>query len=106
MGEQTMQLIEQNVKHNVEDIREVKKRLSRVEGEVNDLKANHQVSQQTMAHVMDTLNDLKGNFKILDDKIQSSNNEQLKQYKTAVWQVGITIIATIVGAGLLVVFGL
>lgn len=106
MGEQNMQLIEQNVKHNVEDIREVKKRLSAVEGEVNDLKANHQVSQQTMAHIMDTLNDLRSNFMVLDNKIEKSNNEQLKQYKTAVWQVGITIIATIVGAGLLLAFGL
>lgn len=101
-----MQLIEQNVKHNVEDLRELKKRVHRVESDVHDLKTNQQVSNQTMTHIMDTLNDLKSNFSVLDNKIQTSNNEQLKQYKTAVWQVGGTIIATIIGAAFLFVFGL
>lgn len=101
-----VQLLEQNVKHNVEDIQEVKKRLNRMESDVHDLKANQQVANQTMRHVMDSLNDLKSDFKVLNDSIQTSNIDQLKQYKTSVWQVGGVIIATIIGAMILFFIGL
>src|SRR5690606_30917478 len=100
-----MQLIEQNVKHNTEDIREVKKRLTRVENDVHDLRANQQVANQSLSHVMDTLSDLKIGFKELDTKLDASNMEQLKEYKNAVWKVGATIIATVIGGFLLFSFG-
>lgn len=106
LGERTVELIEQNVKHNMDDIRELKKRVNRSESDIHDLKTNQQVSNQTMSHIMESLNDLKSNFKVLDEKIQTSNDEQLKQYKTAVWQVGGTIIATIIGAAFLFILGL
>ncbi|MBS4200269.1 hypothetical protein KHA93_11570 [Bacillus sp. FJAT-49732] len=101
-----MQLLEQNVKHNTEDIREVKKRLARVENDVHDLRTNQQVSNQSLSHVMDTLSDLKIGFKELDSKMDASNMEQLKEYKNAVWKVGATIIATVIGGFLLFSFGL
>lgn len=111
MGEPSMELLENNVKNNVEDIRELKKRAGYVERDVHDLKTNQQVASQTMQHVMDTLNNLKGDFKALDEEIKNSNKriyedniEQLKQYKTTVWGVGGTIIGTLIIA--MIVFAL
>lgn len=106
MGEKNVELIEQSVQNNVEDIREIKKRLDRAENDVHDLKANQQVTNQSITHVMDMLTDLKAGFKELDNKLDASNDEQLRQYKTAVWQVGGTIIATIIGAAILFIIGI
>src|SRR5690625_1194821 len=109
--EPSMELLENNVKNNVEDIRELKKRAGYDERDVHDLKTNQQVASQTMQHVMDTLNNLKGDFKALDEEIKNSNKriyedniEQLKQYKTTVWGVGGTIIGTLIIA--MIVFAL
>lgn len=111
VGEPSMELLENNVKNNVEDIRELKKRAGYVERDVHDLKTNQQVASQTMQHVMDTLNNLKGDFKALDEEIKNSNKriyedniEQLKQYKTTVWGVGGSIIGTLIIA--MIVFAL
>ena len=104
MGEQHVQLLEQNVKHNMEDIRELKKRVSKVEENVFDLKTNQQIANQSIAHVMETLSELKVGFKELDEKMDENSSDQLKAYKTVVWQVGGSIIATIIGGIILAVF--
>lgn len=106
VGEPEVQLLEQNVKHNMDDIRDVKKRLERVEGDVHDLKTNQQVTNQNILHVMDTLSDLKAGFKELDGKFDATNTENLKQYKTIVWQVGATIIGSIIIAVFLFVWNI
>ncbi|CDQ39563.1 hypothetical protein [Virgibacillus salexigens] len=108
VGEETtgVKLIEQNVKHNVEDIRELKKRVNAVEKEVHDVKATQQVTNQSVSHIMETLSELKSGVKELDGKIDASNIEQLKEYKNAVWKVGITIIGTVIAGFLLFSFGL
>ncbi|GAQ18043.1 bdr protein [Oceanobacillus picturae] len=105
MGD-NVQLIEQNVQHNVEDIRELKKRVERVEHDISDVKATQQVTNQSISHVMETLTDLKAGFKELDNKMDTSNMEQLKEYKNAVWKVGVTVIATVVGGFLLFALGI
>lgn len=104
MGEQHVQLLEQNVKHNSEDIRELKKRVSRMEETIHDVKANQQIANQSIAHVMETLSELKAGFKELDTKMDENSSDQLKQYKAVVWQVGGSIIATIIGGIVLAVF--
>ena len=67
MGEKDVQLLEQNVKHNMDDIRELKKRVSKVEENVSDLKTNQQIANQSITHVMNTLSELKASFQTLDD---------------------------------------
>lgn len=106
MGEKDMQLIEQSVKHNVEDIRELKERVSRSESDISDLKANLQVTSQTLTHVMSTLEELKSDFKSVNDKLDKNQIEQLQEYKTGVWKIGATVIAGIVTAFILFYFGL
>lgn len=108
MGEHNMELLEQTVKHNVDDVREMKKKVEHIDRDVSDLKTNQQVSQQTMSHVTNTLNNLQGDFKTLNNKIDESNQrmyedniDQLKQYKTTVWSVGGAIVASIGGAVIL-----
>lgn len=106
MGEPSVQIIESNVQHNTEDIRDLKKRVERVEHDIGDVKTNQQVTNQSITHVMDTLTDLKAGFKELDNKMDASSMEQLKEYKNAVWKVGVTVIATVIGGFLLFAFGL
>lgn len=106
MGEQYVQIIETNVQHNTEDIRELKKRVDRVEHDISDVKTNQQVTNQSITHVMDTLTDLKAGFKELDNKMDASSMEQLKEYKNAVWKVGITVIAAVIGGFFLFTLGL
>ena len=106
MGEHKMDILETNVKHNTEDIRELKKRMSKAETDVNDLKTNLQVTNQTMTHIMETLSELKSDFKTIDEKMDKNQIEQLKEYKNGVWKIGVTVIGTLIAGFLLFFFGL
>lgn len=117
MGEQKVELIEQNIKHNMDDIREVKKRLNIVENNVTDLKSNLQVTNQTMSHIMSTLEELKSDFKATNGKMESGFNsinkkvdenqiEQLKEYKSGVLKIGIIVIGGILTALILYFIGI
>jgi len=106
VGEPKMDILETNVKHNTEDIRELKKRVSRHDEDINDLKTNLQVTNQTMIHISDTLNDLKNEFKTIDDKMDKNQIEQLQAYKNGVWKIGVSVISALIGGFLLVYFGL
>lgn len=96
MGEPSMQLIESNVQHNTEDIRDLKKRIGKAEGDINDLKANQQLSQHTMNSVMESVNELKISFKAFDEKLDKEREDQLKQYKSAIWKVAIAIVTAFI----------
>lgn len=106
MGEPTMDILETNVKHNTEDIRELKKRMENTERDVSDLKANLQVTNQTMTHIMESINELKSDFRIIDDKLDKNQIEQLQEYKNGVWKIGVTVISALIGGFLLFFFGL
>lgn len=95
MSDKDVRLLEQNVKHNMEDIRELKKRVGSVEESVSDLKTNQQITNQSVSHVMEMLSELKVSFQTLDDKMDKDREEQLKAYKKATWQVAIAIIVAI-----------
>lgn len=87
MGEPKLELIEQNVKNNVEDIRELKEDVKSLKKDVSDLKSDGQLAKQSITHVMTTLNDLKTGFKELDDKFDKSTTDQLQAYKSFMWKV-------------------
>ena len=106
MGETSLDILESNVKHNTEDIRELKKRMNRAESDVSDLKTSQQVSNQTLTHVMSTLEELKGDFKSINEKIDRNQIEQLQEYKTGVWKIGITVIGSLISGFLLFYFGI
>lgn len=106
MSDGKMDIIETNVQHNTEDIRELKKRMNITESDVSDLKTNQQVTNQTVNHIMNTLDDLRNDFKTIDDKIDKNQIEQLQEYKNGVWKIGVTVIGTLVGGFLLFFFGL
>ena len=106
MGEKSMDILETNVKHNTEDIRELKKRMENTERDVSDLKANLQVTNQTMTHIMESINELKSDFRIIDDKLDKNQIEQLQEYKNGVWKIGVTVISALIGGFLLFFFGL
>lgn len=106
MSEPKMDIIETNVQHNMEDIRELKKRMNKTENDVSDLKTNQQVTNQTMNHIMDTLNDLKNDFKTIDDKLDKNQIEQLQEYKNGVWKIAITVTGALIAGFLLFFFGL
>lgn len=106
MGEPSLDILESNVKHNTEDIRELKKRMNKAESDVSDLKANHQVTNQTLTHVMSTLDELKSDFKSINEKLDKNQIEQLQEYKTGVWKIGITVIGALISGFLLFYFGL
>ena len=105
MGENKMDILETNVKHNTEDIRELKKRMNKTEGDVSDLKAGHQVTNQTLTHVMKSLDELKNEFKTIDDKMDKNQIEQLQAYKNGVWKIGATVIGGLILGFLLFFFG-
>ncbi|CDQ22562.1 hypothetical protein [Halobacillus karajensis] len=104
MGEENVQLIEQNVQHNTEDIRELKKKVERVENDVSELKSNHKLTQQSITHIMTGLDELKAGFKEIDDKMDKNQEKQFQSYKTFMWKVGATITGSIIVA--LIVFAL
>lgn len=101
-----MDILETNVKHNTEDIRELKKIVGKNSDDISDLKTNQQVTNQTMHHIMDTLNDLKSDFRTIDDKMDKNQIEQLQEYKNGVWKIGVTVISALIGGFLLFFFGL
>ena len=106
MGEKSMDILETNVKHNTEDIRELKKRMTRAETDVSDLKASQQVTNQTVGHIISTLEELKKDFRSIDKKIDENQIEQLKEYKSGVWKIGATVIGGLILGFLLFFFGL
>jgi len=100
-----MDILQTNVQHNTEDIRELKKRMDRTEDDVGNLKAGHQVTNQTLSHVMSTLEELKSEFKSIDDKMDKNQIEQLQAYKNGVWKIGATVIGGLILGFLLFFFG-
>lgn len=68
MGEQSMELLEQNIQHATEDIREVKKRLDRAEGDIGQLKSTVQLVQQSQGHIMENISELKVSFRNFNEK--------------------------------------
>lgn len=100
-----MDILESNVKHHSEDIRELKKRVDRHDGEISDLRTNQQVTNQSLSHVMDTLSELKNEFKTIDKKIDENQIEQLKEYKNGVWKIGVTVIGGLAVGFLFFFFG-
>src|SRR5699024_10540113 len=100
-----MDILESNVKHNTEDIRELKKRMNRTETDVSDLKTGQQVTNQTVGHIMSTLEELKSYFKSINEKIDKNQIEQLQEYKNGVWKIGGTVIGGLILGFLLFYFG-
>src|SRR5690625_6356561 len=87
-----MQLLEQSVKNNTQDIREMKQEIDRLKDDVSDVKSNQQLTNQNVTHILETLSELKANFKEIDDKMDKNQIEQLKEYKNGVWKIGVTVI--------------
>lgn len=92
MGEENVELIEQDMGHLKEDMRETKKRLDKMEGEVNQLISSNQLMQQSQTHLMENMSELKGSIKVLSDKWdekwekedlrrEKEKEEQLSRYK-------------------------
>ena len=104
MGEENVQLIEQNVANNTQDIRELKKKMERMEENVSELKSNQKLTQQSITHIMTGLDELKQSFKGLDDKMDKNQEEQFASYKSFVWKVGATITGSIIVA--LIIFAM
>jgi len=106
VGEANMQLLEQSVKNNTQDIREMKQEIDRLKDDVSDVKSNQQLTNQNVTHILETLSELKANFKEIDDKMDKNQIEQLKEYKNGVWKIGVTVISALIGGFLLFFFGL
>jgi chromosome segregation ATPase len=113
VGEPKMEILETNVKHNTEDIRELKKRVDTHEASISDLKIDSHSTKQNFGHVFNTLNKFESTLEKLDEKFDEDKKErhlnqidQLKQYKSAVWQVGIYLSCVIIAGFLLMEFGL
>lgn len=107
MGEQHVQLIEKNVANNTEDIRELKKEMERVKGDVVELKSTSKLMQQSQTHLMDNISELKGSVKALGDKWEEKwekeKEDEAKRYEQdrrdrnkALWQIGTTIIIAMI----------
>lgn len=113
MSDRTLEIIETNLKHNTEDIRDLKRRLEIVEGNVENLKIDNTGTKQSLNHVYSTVSRLENSIEALNNKFdldrESRHQEQitqLKEYKGAVWQIGIYLTCVIAGAFLLLKFGL
>ena len=113
MGEPNMDILESNVKHNTEDIREIKKRMHHTEQDVSDLKIDSHSAKQNFGHVFNSLSKVESSMEDLSKKFDADRSErhkdqveQMKQYKSAVWQVGIYLSCVIIGGFLLMQFGL
>ena len=83
MGERSMELLEQNIQHATEDIREVKKRLDRAEDDITQLKSTVQLVQQSQTHIMENISDLKASFNQFsvkwEEKWQKEEEERKKE---------------------------
>lgn len=100
--ETEMRLVEKVTQNNIEEIKDLKKRMDRMEEDVQSLKINQTVTSQSVTSIQNLLSELKGDIRSLDDKFNRNNEEQLKSYKKMVWQVAGTIIAAV----FLIVLGL
>lgn len=96
MGEENVELLEQTVKNNQSDIRELKEEVRSLKESNSDLKMNQQLTSQSVSTLIEGMNDLKGSFKALNEKMQQDKEDQLKQQRKTMWQVGATIIAAVV----------
>ena len=104
-----MDILETNVKHNTEDIRELKRRVTKNENDVSDLKTNQQVTQNSLYSLIESLNKMDRKIEDMDKKQDEDRKERtqaeienLKSYKSLIWKVAGVIIAAII----LVQFGL
>jgi|GEM_PF-5797973 len=113
MSDRGMEILEQNVKHNTEDIRELKRRVEAHDSDVENLKIDNHSMKQNLNHVFNTLTRFESTLETLnkkfdDDKAERHRDQiaQLKEYKGAVWQVGIYLTCVLIGGFLLFKFGL
>lgn len=98
MSEDNVKLLEQTVQNNVEDVRDLEKRIGHAERDISDLKTNQQVTQQMLSHVTESITDLRSDFRRLDEKLDKDKDEQLAAFKKASWKV---VVSVLIGAILL-----
>lgn len=97
MGEQNVELIEQNVKNNTEDIRDLKKWRFNVDREMNDLKTNQEITKNGLQTLNDSVGDLKKDVKDLRQELRDDKDEQLDRMQGFVWKFGSGLAVTIIG---------
>ncbi|GGJ85901.1 hypothetical protein GCM10007063_05450 [Lentibacillus kapialis] len=97
MGEQNVELIEQNVKNNTEDIRDLKKWRFNVDREMNDLKTNQEITKNGLQTLNDSVGDLKKDVKDLRQELRDDKDEQLDRMQDFAWKFGSGLAVTIIG---------
>lgn len=103
MGE-SLELVEQNVKNNTEDIRELKEWRYKADRQINKIDSDNQLNKQNITHVMTTLSKMEGDIKTLSAKFDQNNEkqskateDQLASIKGWLWKFAVGLAVVIVG---------
>ncbi|WP_160112329.1 hypothetical protein [Salicibibacter kimchii] len=97
MGEPSLELLEQNVQHMSEDMRDIKKRVDKLETDQYDLKANMQITQHSLTALTESINDVKVDLKEMRKEMNSDKEQQLESMKSFLWKFGSGLAVLIVG---------
>ncbi|WP_373894475.1 hypothetical protein [Virgibacillus sp. CBA3643] len=97
MGEPSMEVVEQNVMHLSEDVRDIKKRVDKLESDQYDMKTNQSITQHSLNTLTESINDMKIDLKEMRKDMNSDKEQQLDSMKSFMWKFGSGLAVTIVG---------
>jgi len=97
VGEPSMEVVEQNVIHLTEDVRDMKKRVDKLESDQYDIKTNQQITQHSLTTMTESVNEMKVDLKQMRKEMNDDKEEQLESMKSFMWKFGSGLAVTIVG---------
>ena len=102
MGDDNVELLEQTVKHNAEDIKEVRLDFKDLKREFDEFKMKHTVVESNVNQIFTMLSKVEEKMGALENKWDQAKADQNKELKGFMWKIA----GVIVGAVFLTVLGL
>ena len=100
MGDDNVELLEQTVKHNAEDIKEVRLDLKELSKEFDQFKMKHTVVESNVNQIFTMLSKVEEKMGALEGKWDQAKDDQNKELKGFILKIAAAIIIAVVIAGL------
>lgn len=95
VGEKQVEILEQTVKHQSEDIRDIRQEQKDMKKEIDELRMKHTVTDSNVNQFAVMFSKLEEKIMSLETKFQTQRDEQLKHYNGAMIKLFFGLVAAV-----------